>query len=71
MILLQFGIYDFSFKTNFTTSNEQWKLLLSVGCACKAPLHSFFNVLKWNFIYVSLRLRVQNVGPAEPCVGKY
>ena len=22
-------------------------------------------------IYVSLRLRVQNAGPAEPCVGKY
>ena len=23
------------------------------------------------YIYVSLRLRVQNAGPAEPCVGKY
>ena len=22
-------------------------------------------------IYVSLRLRMQNAGPAEPCVGKY
>ena len=27
--------------------------------------------LNYNDIYVSLRLRMQNAGPAEPCVGKY
>ena len=33
----------------------------------------FYKLEKWNsqYTYVSLRLRVQNAGPAEPCVGKY
>ena len=26
---------------------------------------------KESLAYVSLRLRMQNAGPAEPCVGKY
>ena len=28
------------------------------------------SIVPWLFIYVSLRLRVQNAVPAQPCVGK-
>ena len=38
-----------------------------------SPIHISFEMKrKFNtFIYVSLRLRVQNAVPAQPCVGKY
>ena len=44
-----------------TTKGSSLGSLLTIQCNG----HKTFNE------YVSLRLRVQNAGPAEPCVGKY
>ena len=42
------------------------RMLFNHGVICQQKLLLFSH-----FPYVSLRLRVQNAGPAEPCVGKY
>ena len=47
--------------------NEMCHSVLTHAVKCDG----LFFVLQYGFQYVSLRLCVQNAGPAEPCVGKY
>ena len=73
--------YDKILMDSFTLSKEKGRILLressqgessGLRVRCEGSLKTHYDAyLLLANAYVSLRLRVQNAVPAQPCVGKY